>query len=106
MSKLQYTIEEAYTGNVSIYKFKDGKNIDHDIVSEYALEGYLECLENEGYERAYDVDIYKQKWEQAKALEESAHAAYINALCYPLMQPDELDENGNLVGVEQQEFLA
>jgi 5'-deoxynucleotidase YfbR-like HD superfamily hydrolase len=88
MSKLQYTIEEAYTGNVSVCKFKDSKNIDHDIVSNYALEGYIECLENEGYERAYDVDSYKQKWEEAKKLEEEAHTAYINALCHPLMKTD------------------
>lgn len=88
MSKLQYTIEEAYTGNVSVCKFKDGKNVDYDIVSNYALEGYLDCLENEGYERAYDVDSYKQKWEEAKALEEEAHTAYINALCHPLMKTD------------------
>lgn len=88
MSKLQYTIEEAYTGNVSVYKFKDGKNVDHDIVSDYALEGYLQCLENEGYERVYDVDTYKQKWIEAKEIEEEAHKAYLNALCHPLVQPD------------------
>lgn len=88
MSKLQYTIEEAYTGNTSVCKFKDGKNVDYDIVSNYALEGYLECLENEGYKRAYDVDSYKQKWEEAKALEEKAHTAYINALCHPLVKTD------------------
>lgn len=88
MSKLQYTIEEAYTDNVSVCKFKDGKNVDYDIVSNYALEGYLECLENEGYERAYDVDSYKQKWEEAKKLEKAAHTAYINALCHPLMETD------------------
>lgn len=88
MSKLQYTIEEAYTDNISVCKFKDGKMIDDDIVSWYALEGYIECLENEGYERAYDVDSYKQKWEEAKKLEEEAHTAYINALCHPLMKTD------------------
>lgn len=48
MSKLQYTIEQAYTDNVSVCKFKDGKQIDHDIISWYALEGYVECLENGG----------------------------------------------------------
>ena len=88
MSKLQYTIEEAYTDNVSVYKFKDGKKIDYNIVSWYALEGYVELLENEGYERAYDVDTYKQKWEEAKEIEEEAHKAYLNALCHPLMKTD------------------
>ena len=88
MSKLQYTIEDAYSGNVSVCKFKDGKKIDYDIVSWYALEGYVECLENEGYELAYEVSIYKQKWEEAKELEKEAHTAYINALCHPLMKPD------------------
>ena len=88
MIKLQYTIEKAYTGNVSICKFKDGEMIDRDIINDYMLSGYLECLENEEYERAYDVDSYKQKWEEAKALEEEAHTAYINALCHPLIKTD------------------
>lgn len=88
MSKLQYTIEDAYSDNVSVCKFKDGKQIDYDIVSWHALAGYVECLENEGYERAYDTILYKQRWEEAKKLEEEAHAAYINALCHQLRRTD------------------
>lgn len=88
MSKLQYTIEEAYTDNVSVHKFKDGKETDYNIISWYALEGYVECLEDEGYERAYDTILYKQRWEEAKKLEEEAHTAYINALCHPLVKTD------------------
>lgn len=88
MSVLQYTIEQAYTDNVSVCKFKDGKMIDEDIISWYKLEGYVECLENEGYERVYDTILYKQRWEEAKKLEEEAHTAYINALCHPLMRTD------------------
>ena len=88
MSKLQYTIEKAYTGNVSVCKFKDGKMIDEDIISWYALEGYIQCLENEGYERAYDTNVYKQRWEEAKKLEEESHTAYNNALRHPLMRMD------------------
>ena len=89
MSKLQYTIEEAYTDNVSVRKFRDGKEIYYNIVSLYALEGYVEWLENEGYERAYDVDIYKQKLEEAKEIEEEeAHKAYLNAFSHPLMKTD------------------
>lgn len=41
-----------------------------------------------GYERAYDVNFYKQKWEEAKKFEEEAHTAYINALCHPLTRTD------------------
>ena len=84
MSVLQFTLEEAYSGNTQINKFKDGIKIDEDIVSDWALAGYLECLLNEGYEKAYDVEIYRKDWEEAKEFERIKHEAYMTALLKPL----------------------
>ena len=80
MPILQYTLEEAYSGNTQINCYKDGKKINEHIVSNWALEGYLNCLDNEGYELAYDVDAYRKAWEEAKREEEIAHDAYTRAL--------------------------
>ena len=83
--KLQYTLEEAYSGNIEISQFKNGKLISKSIESDWALEGYLNCLESEGYERAYNVDEYKNRWEEAKREEELAHKLYLEALMHPLI---------------------
>ena len=86
MSVLQFTIEEAYTGNTMVTKYKDGHKIGEDIVSNWTFPGYLECLLNEGYEHAYDVETYKRDWEEAKEFEREAHRAYLDALLHPLMK--------------------
>lgn len=83
--KLQYTLEEAYSGNTEILQFKNGKLISKAIESDWALEGYLNCLKNEGYERAYNVDEYSKRWEEAKRAEAHAHALYLEALMHPLI---------------------
>lgn len=84
MSVLQFTIEEAYSGNTTIKKYKDGVLINEDIVSDWALPGYLECLLNEGYEKAYDVEVYRRDWEEAKEFERIKRKEYITALSKPL----------------------
>lgn len=84
MSVLQFTIEEAYSGNTTIKKYKDGTLIDEDIASDWALSGYINSLENEGYERAYDVNTYRIAFEDAKEAERIARERYIEALTHPL----------------------
>lgn len=88
MSVLQFTIEEAYTDNTCVTMYKDGHKIDEDIISNYALSGYLKSLINQGYEYAYDVDEYKRDWEEAKAFERETYQAYLHALKHPLMKTD------------------
>ena len=84
MSVLQFTIEEAYSGNTTIKKYKDGVLIDKDIVSDLALSGYINCLENEGYKQAYNVSAYRIAFEDAKEAERIARDQYIEALAHPL----------------------
>lgn len=80
MAILQYTLEEAYSGNTQINMYKDGELVNSVIESDWALSGYLNCLEYEGYEKAYDVEVYRKSWEKAKEAEDDAHNAYLNAV--------------------------
>lgn len=84
MPAMQFTTEEAYSGNTSIKKYKNGVLIDEIIISDWALEGYINCLEDEGYKRAYDVDIYRKALEDAQESERIAREAYIRAVTNPL----------------------
>lgn len=84
MSVLQFTIEEAYSGNTTIKKYKDGVMIDKDIISDWALSYYIDRLENEGYKQAYDVSIYKTAFENAREAERIARGRYFEALAHPL----------------------
>lgn len=84
MAILQYTLEKAYSGNTRINMYKDGKLVNSIIESDWALSGYLNCLEDEGYEKAYDVEVYRKYWEEAKEAEVDAHNAYLNATLKPL----------------------
>lgn len=69
----QYTVEPAYTGNVRVEKFIDGRCVDYQIINDYALLGYKTALEHDGYERAYDVKA-------AEALMREKYAEYQEAL--------------------------
>jgi len=84
MAILQYTLEEAYSGNTRINMYKDGELVNSVIESDWALSGYLNCLEDEGYEKAYDVEVYRKSWEEAKEAEDDARNAYFNAISKPL----------------------
>ena len=88
MSILQYTLEEAYSGNTQINCYKDGKKVDEHIVSDWVLPGLLNCLENEGYEKAYDIEEYRKVWEKAKESERIAREAYFDAMNKPLYKED------------------
>lgn len=84
MAVLQYTLEEAYSGNTQINMYKNGELVNSVIESDWALSGYLNCLEDEGYEKAYDVEVYRKSWEEAKEAEDDARKAYFNASSKPL----------------------
>ena len=84
MAILQYTLEEAYSGNTQINMYKDGELVNSVIESDWALSGYLNCLEDEGYEKAYDVRTYKKAWEEAIEAEKITRDAYNRALENPI----------------------
>lgn len=61
----QYTVDVAYTGNSHIKKYIDGKLVSEFIVSDYNLGGYQDALEDDGFERAYDVDEALEEVDEA-----------------------------------------
>lgn len=69
----QYTVDIAYTGNCRVEKYIDGKCIGKTIITDYNLSGYKTALEEDGFERAYDVD-------EAMAEVDEAHRRYQEAL--------------------------
>ena len=81
----QYTIEAAYTYNSKIKLYNDGKLLLYEIISNYNLNGYCEAIENQGYELAYDVDLYKEILEDAKREYENAEKEYQKAILHPLI---------------------
>lgn len=52
----QYTVEEAYSRNVKITRYTNGKEEYYNILSYWQVEGYCMALEEQGYTRAYDVE--------------------------------------------------
>ena len=81
----QYTIEDAYTGNVCIRCFEDGKEMDYEIVNDYNVQGYCSVLENHGYTRAYDVKRYRELLSEAEENLKLAREDYEKALNSPLI---------------------
>lgn len=81
----QYTVEDAYTGNVGIRCFKDGREIDYEIVNDYNIQGYCFALEKQGYTRAYDVKKYRELLEEAEENLKWAREDYERALNSPLI---------------------
>lgn len=51
--KKQFSYELVYTDNYEVYTYIDGVVEGSEIVSYYELSGYIERLENEGYEFCY-----------------------------------------------------
>ena len=83
---LQYITKTAYTGNTSVELWKDGKRMDHTIMADYQVEGYILAIEAQGYERAYDVDYFKRKYEEARDNYIRAQGALNLAERYPLVK--------------------
>lgn len=49
----QYVVQKAYTGNNRVLRYVNGKYEDGEIITDYNICGYINALENMGYERAY-----------------------------------------------------
>lgn len=72
----QYTVEKAYTGNVRVKKYIDGKCIHETIINDYDLLGYQMAIENDGFEQAIDADKAREDMERAKEAYEDAVERY------------------------------
>lgn len=84
----QYTVSVAYTGNNKVTKYIDGEPINYKIMSYWETDGYCHALENEGYNRAYDLDELLEELINAKEAYELAQRRYNKAIPYKLIKAD------------------
>ena len=84
----QYTVSVAYTGNDKVTKYIDGEPINYIIMSYWETDGYCHALENEGYNRAYDLDELLEELINAKEAYELAQRRYNKAIPYKLIKAD------------------
>lgn len=84
----QYTVSVAYTGNDKVTKYIDGEPINYKIMSYWETDGYCHALENEGYNRAYDLDELLEELINAKEAYELAQRRYNKAIPYKLIKAD------------------
>ena len=84
----QYTVSVAYTGNDKVTKYIDGEPINYKIMSYWETDGYCHALENEGYNRAYDLDELLEELIDAKEAYELAQRRYNKAIPYKLIKAD------------------
>lgn len=47
----KYKVSPAYTDNFSVHKYEDDIMIGHEILSWHELDGYISCLDSEGFIR-------------------------------------------------------
>lgn len=80
----QYITKPAYTGNTTVVLYENCKEINSRIVSDYSLYGYLERLEEEGYERAYDEAYYLAKFKETEEAYYQAKEDLERARAHPL----------------------
>ena len=80
----QYYIKPAYTGNYHVISCVDGKLSDR-ILAYYELSGYISCLEDQGYTKAYYLPEYEKKLQKAKEAYEIAMGEYEEAKANPLI---------------------
>lgn len=58
--KKQYSYEEVYSGNYEVTTYIDGVAEDSEIVAVWELCGYIERLEDMGYEFCYsDAEFFR-----------------------------------------------
>lgn len=62
----QYTIEPAYTGSSRIDLYEDGKRVKQFIICDWEIPSYAKWAEQLGYERAFDEDLYLEKYRIAE----------------------------------------
>ncbi len=53
----EYKVTTAYMDNYGIAKYENGEFVGDIIVPYYKLDGFIECLEAEGYIRMLDDDL-------------------------------------------------
>ena len=82
----QYTVSAAYTDNDKVTKYIDGKPIDYKIMSYWETDGYCNALEDEGYNRAYDLDELLEELISAKEAYELAQKRYDEAVPFRLIK--------------------
>ena len=85
----QYITFPAYTDNYHVVCVDDGKITNDKIVSYYNLPGYIEAIEDQGYEKAYFVPAAKKDLERAKQAYLMAQEAYDTAIANALEISDE-----------------
>ena len=84
----QYTVSVAYTDNDKVTKYIDGEPINYKIMSYWETDGYCHALENEGYNRAYDLDELLEELINANEAYELAQRRYNKAIPYKLIKAD------------------
>lgn len=82
----QYIVEEAYSGNDKVSKYVDGECVGWDIMNDYNTTGYCKALEGEGYEKAFDLEVFQKRVDRAKEAYENALKAYERAKKSPLLK--------------------
>ena len=82
----QYTVSVAYTDNDKVTKYIDGEPINYKIMSYWETDGCCNALENEGYNRAYDLDELLEELISAKKAYELAQKRYDEAIPFRLIK--------------------
>ena len=67
MSKKQYVVLPAYSGNSELLLYVDGKLKSQEIIADYALDAHTSILENMRYTRAYYIPACERRLEKAYA---------------------------------------
>lgn len=80
----QYITKPAYTGNTMVVLYENGRKVNSKIISDWALSGYLDRIEDEGYEKAFDEDYYLREYEKAKEALDQAIQNLEMARAHPL----------------------
>ena len=88
-ANLQYVLKSAYAGNTRVESYTDGVMTDYDIIDNSQVPGYVACLEELGYAKAYDVSYYERKLKKIEFEAVMARESYSEALRHPLMTPSE-----------------
>ena len=84
----QYTIEPAYTGNSQLNLYEDGKCVKQFIFSDWEMGAYINWAEACDYERAYDEELYLEKYRLAEQAYQEAIADLAYAIDHRLIKWD------------------
>ncbi len=81
----QYVTCFAYTGNTEISFYENGTKMGSVILDDYDVGGYIQCLESQGYVRAFDVQRAQEEVAKAKEEYEFALSELERAKAAPLI---------------------